>query len=73
MKKREHFLTLDFLRGVAAIAVFMHHWGIWSSANLFGQGFFAVDFFFVLSGFVIAYAYDSRLQGSMNFGDSYAT
>ena len=30
--------------------------------NFIGHGFLAVDFFFCLSGFVIAYAYDDRLE-----------
>ena len=32
------------------------------SKNFIGHGFLAVDFFFCLSGFVIAYAYDDRLE-----------
>jgi peptidoglycan/LPS O-acetylase OafA/YrhL len=32
------------------------------SKNFIGHGFLAVDFFFCLSGFVIAYAYDQRID-----------
>ncbi|MDR3712836.1 MAG: hypothetical protein P4L51_08475 [Puia sp.] len=32
------------------------------SKNFIGHGFLAVDFFFCLSGFVIAYAYDGRIE-----------
>jgi len=37
--------------------------------NFIGHGFLAVDFFFCLSGFVIAYAYDDRIEkmGVMEF------
>jgi peptidoglycan/LPS O-acetylase OafA/YrhL len=30
--------------------------------NFIGHGFLALDFFFSLSGFVIGYAYDDRIQ-----------
>ena len=33
-----------------------------SSIEVFNHGYLAVDFFFMLSGFVISYAYDSRWQ-----------
>jgi peptidoglycan/LPS O-acetylase OafA/YrhL len=63
MDKR-HFLALDFLRGVAALTVFTFHWlaffGYWS------LGFLGVDFFFMLSGFVLAYAYEARLLSGLS-------
>jgi peptidoglycan/LPS O-acetylase OafA/YrhL len=62
------FETLDAIRGAAAIIVLVHHLelraGQWTP--LFSHGYLAVDLFFALSGFVIAYAYDERLLGGMN-------
>jgi len=61
---RQHFLILDGLRGIAALAVVIFHFMEWVSPdikkNFIGHGFLAVDFFFCLSGFVIAYAYDNN-------------
>lgn len=62
---REHFDVLDGLRGSAAIAVVVFHiQGItvgWEGARvILHHAPLAVDFFFALSGFVIAYAYDHR-------------
>ncbi len=55
--------TLDAMRWVAAMMVAGLHFGMFAgvttSPNL------AVDFFFALSGFVIAYAYDRRLAKGM--------
>ncbi len=63
---KPHFHILDGLRGVAAIAVVIFHFMEFVSPditkNFIGHGFLAVDFFFCLSGFVIAYAYDQRLS-----------
>lgn len=65
-QSKKHFHTLDGLRGVAALAVLVFHFMEWVypdiSQNFIGHGFLAVDFFFCLSGFVVAYAYDSRFQ-----------
>ena len=61
------FLVLDGMRGVAAFAVILDHV---SSATLrawFPGRYLAVDFFFVLSGFVLAHAYGQRLeQGALS-------
>ena len=66
LKTKPHFQLLDGLRGVAAIAIVIFHFAEWIitdfSKNFIGHGFLAVDFFFCLSGFVIAYAYDNRLE-----------
>src|SRR6187402_3617673 len=66
LKTKQHFEILDGLRGVAAIAVVTFHFMEWAisdySKNFIGHGFLAVDFFFCLSGFVIAYAYDDRMK-----------
>ncbi len=61
---KKHFIVLDALRGVAAIMVVAFHVFEAHAASRFVQvinhGYLAVDFFFLLSGFVIGYAYDSR-------------
>ncbi|WP_347159382.1 acyltransferase family protein [Pontibacter chitinilyticus] len=73
LKTKQHFIILDGLRGIAALAVVVFHFMEWvypdSSQNFVGHGFLAVDFFFCLSGFVIGYAYDERIgkMGIMEF------
>ena len=58
----QHFLGLDGLRGVAAFAVVYVHGAILIPVGYTPKAAaLAVDFFFMLSGFVIAYAYDKRL------------
>jgi len=69
---KSHYEILDGLRGVAAIIVVMFHlFEAFSLGNPFTQhinhGYLAVDFFFVLSGYVIGYAYDDR-WGRMTLG-----
>ncbi len=60
------FLALDGLRGVAAIAVIFDHVPQ-DMVNGFLPGrALSVDFFFVLSGFVLAHAYGARLGGTMS-------
>jgi peptidoglycan/LPS O-acetylase OafA/YrhL len=62
---KKHYEILDGLRGIAAIMVVMFHILETFSAGdhaqqLINHGYLAVDFFFVLSGFVIGFAYDDR-------------
>lgn len=58
---RQHFVALDGLRGIAALLVMAHHIGLASGyPQIAPLGFLAVDLFFVLSGFVIAQAYEPR-------------
>ena len=59
--QRRAFSTLDGLRGIAALLVISRHAGYLSNSVSFPESFLAVDLFFLLSGFVIAYAYDDRL------------
>lgn len=59
---KHHFLGLDGLRGIAAfVVVFLHGTMTFDVGYIPGAACLAVDFFFLLSGFVIAYAYDERL------------
>lgn len=66
LKSRQHFEVLDGLRGIAAIAVVIFHFMEIAvpdySKSFIAHAYLAVDFFFCLSGFVIAYAYDQRLD-----------
>lgn len=62
---KKHFIILDALRGVAAIIVVCFHIleifsGYDPREQIINHGYLAVDFFFLLSGFVIGYAYDDR-------------
>lgn len=62
---KSHFVILDGLRGVAALMVVIFHTFEAYADNdptkqIINHGYLTVDFFFLLSGFVIAYAYDDR-------------
>ncbi len=65
--KTHTFATLDMLRGLAAFAVMIGHSE--ESFNPFLSGLFAVDLFFVMSGFVIAHAYEHRLASGLSFSE----
>ena len=61
----DHFVALDSWRGIAAIMVAIYHFHANSSIShsyLIGNGRLFVDFFFILSGFVIAANYLERLR-----------
>lgn len=66
LKVKPHYPILDGLRGVAAIIVVTFHLSEPLATShldiLVNHGYLAVDFFFLLSGFVIGYAYDDRWQ-----------
>lgn len=76
---KPHYELLDGLRGVAALIVVCYHiFEGFSFAEItngagdgmiriLNHGYLAVDFFFLLSGFVISYAYDGRSK--MKMGD----
>lgn len=66
LKTKQHFEILDGLRGVAAVAVVIFHFMEFAVPdyhdNFIAHSYLAVDFFFCLSGFVIAYAYDQKIK-----------
>jgi peptidoglycan/LPS O-acetylase OafA/YrhL len=68
---RGHFLALDALRGIAASLVAIGHLG-WtttiSTTPLVHNAYLMVDFFFVLSGFVIALNYSGRISDARQLG-----
>jgi peptidoglycan/LPS O-acetylase OafA/YrhL len=75
LESKNHYPILDGLRGVASVVVIMFHvLETFTGGNKFIQiinhGYLAVDFFFLLSGFVVAYAYDDR-WGKMTQWDFY--
>jgi peptidoglycan/LPS O-acetylase OafA/YrhL len=61
-----HFAPLDSLRGIAAVLVVIYHLPAWYpplyQLPIVRNGGLMVNFFFVLSGFVIYHAYSRRLK-----------
>ncbi|WP_018464258.1 acyltransferase family protein [Segatella paludivivens] len=72
LASKPRYEILDGLRGVAAmIVVAFHLFETYSKGPVFqilNHGYLAVDFFFVLSGFVIGYAYDDRWNKMTTWG-----
>ena len=72
---KPHYELLDGLRGVAALLVIWYHvfegyaFAGGGSIVTVNHGYLAVDFFFMLSGFVISYAYDDRWEKTMSLKD----
>jgi peptidoglycan/LPS O-acetylase OafA/YrhL len=60
--KVHRYLILDGLRGVAALVVLAFHLVQQHDLTALPLAGLAVDFFYLLSGFVIAFAYEGRLQ-----------
>lgn len=72
IQNKPRYDLLDGLRGVAAMLVIWYHFGEGFATSpvdqMLNHGYLAVDFFFVLSGFVIGYAYDDRWSKGMTAG-----
>lgn len=67
--QRHIYLNLDAMRGVAAICVMLYHFSPFiSDGRVLASSYLAVDLFFLLSGFVIAHAYDKKIESGMGFG-----
>ncbi|MDL2406512.1 acyltransferase [Rhizobium calliandrae] len=60
-RTRHRYASLDAMRGLAAFSVVVYH----LQRPYAPLAYVAVDFFFVLSGFVIARAYSEKLSGGM--------
>ena len=72
---KPHYALLDGLRGVVALLVVWYHVfeGFQFAGNkpvidFINHGYLAVDFFFILSGFVVGYAYDNRWGKTLTLG-----
>ena len=72
LASKPRYEILDGLRGVASImVVFYHIFETYSKGpayQIINHGYLAVDFFFVLSGFVVGYAYDDRWDKMTTWG-----
>jgi exopolysaccharide production protein ExoZ len=73
MKK---YLWLEVMRGMAAIWVLLHHAVLTTNAffegvdfPFFARGSLGVDFFFILSGFIIAFASSRMLAAGKTLGE----
>ncbi|MFW2829321.1 acyltransferase family protein [Sphingomonas sp. ID0503] len=69
--KGERFEVLDSLRGVCASMIVLLHFhttGYIANSTLVSHGWMFVDFFFVLSGFVICASYGARLESGFPIG-----
>jgi peptidoglycan/LPS O-acetylase OafA/YrhL len=71
--------ALTSLRGIAALVVVVHHFAYYtlpqtgkflsSYSHFFKNGYLCVDFFFILSGFIMAYVYTNDFYGQVNKSD----
>ena len=70
---RKRLDILDALRGIAALMVVClhlnetYHWSPGHAPILFGHAYLAVEFFLMLMGFMLGYAYDERKIGVGEF------
>ncbi len=65
VSQERRFHVLDGIRGIAAIVVVIGHMPKSWIAENFSHFYLAVDLFFMLSGFVIAFAYEHRLKSGL--------
>jgi peptidoglycan/LPS O-acetylase OafA/YrhL len=67
--ERRQFEALDGMRGLAALLVLNLHIEGGAFDKLIPHAYLAVDFFFALSGFVLAHAYEARLREGMGLAE----
>jgi peptidoglycan/LPS O-acetylase OafA/YrhL len=63
----QRLVALDGLRGVAAFAVVIGHVARHLPTPYFYPSYLAVDFFFALSGLVLARTYEGKFEGGLSF------
>lgn len=63
--ENKRYVHLDGLRGILAIAVVIHHFAFAAQLHWFNKAWISVDAFFILSGFVIAHSYQSKIAQGM--------
>ncbi|MCB5206101.1 acyltransferase family protein [Methylovorus mays] len=63
----DRFILMDGLRGIAALCVFIGHLTQHNGKFIFQSSPLAVDMFFCLSGFVIAWSYSKKITSGMSF------
>ncbi|WP_082543451.1 acyltransferase family protein [Sphingomonas sp. Leaf339] len=63
--EHRRYLTLDAMRGVAAIAVFSMHAGPFLAPFIADDAFLAVDLFFLISGVIIDRVYGARIANGL--------
>ena len=64
---RQRLYWLDAGRGLAAIAVMLYHYQVFlGTVELFKYGYLAVDLFFMMSGYVLVYAYGEKMAEGMS-------
>jgi peptidoglycan/LPS O-acetylase OafA/YrhL len=63
-----HILSLDLCRGLAAFVVMTYHISflLFDNWTIFQRGYLCVDFFFILSGYVIASSYDAKISNGLS-------
>ncbi len=65
--RSNRFAGLELLRLVAAVCVLMLHTrAVYGGKFVFGRGYLAVDFFLMLSGYLMARGQEARLAGGLN-------
>ena len=65
MSEKRSF-TLDAMRGVCALAIVTSHLGLMLPPERMQYSYLGVDFFFMLSGFVLARAYEPKLKQALS-------
>jgi peptidoglycan/LPS O-acetylase OafA/YrhL len=63
--ENQRFAALDGLRGICALIVLLFHAFHFATPKLFAHGFLSVDIFFLLSGFVLAFAFGNKLAAGL--------
>lgn len=61
-RKKAQYVSMEGIRGIAALLVAVRHMKPIMTPFTSQSSFLAVDIFFMLSGFVLAFSYDQRLR-----------